>query len=176
MTETAWADRARVRVRHATAADLDAVLAVGRACWRATYAPIAGEEYVERGLAAWWTPETNLAPIEAGDVRVAAVAGAVVGMCATSVLGEHLVVRRLYVLPSEQERGIGTILLETAAADAPAAVTRVRLSYLAGNERARRFYERLGFVVTGERTASPIGGPDDVWMQRPTTRGGQRPS
>jgi ribosomal protein S18 acetylase RimI-like enzyme len=56
------------------------------------------------------------------------------------------VVRNLYVVPSRRDEGVGTRLLaraETALADAGADV--VALETLAGNDAARRFYERHGY-------------------------------
>ena len=51
-------------VRTARPADVDALLAVGRAAWRATFEPLAGPAYVEAGLARWWTPEAVRADVK----------------------------------------------------------------------------------------------------------------
>lgn len=159
-----------VSVRLATLDDLDAVLHVGHTCWRATYADIAGDDHVERGLAQWWTPEGNREPIELGRVRVACVDERVLGMSSSAAFDDHVVVWRLYVLPEAQGLGLGTRLLDAIEADAPARVDRLRLSFLEGNDRARRFYERRGFTATGERKPSSLGGPDDLWLERPRRR------
>lgn len=157
-------------VRTATEADLDAVLEIGHVCWRATYTPIAGAEYVERGLAGWWTPETNRPAIAEGRVLVGELDGRVLGMTSTSVVDDLVVVWRLYVLPEAQGHGLGTALLDAVEAAAPSGVVGLRLSHLEGNDRARGFYEHLGFVATGEREPDTIGGPDDLWMERPLRR------
>ena len=159
-----------VVVRTATPDDLDAVLAVGHACWWATYEPIAGAEHVERGLATWWTPETNRPAIDAGRVLVAELDERVVGMASSSVVEDHVVVWRLYVLPEAQGHGIGTRLLDAVEAAAPADVVGLRLSHLEGNDWARDFYLRQGFAATGERVPSALGGPDDLTMRRPLRR------
>lgn len=159
-----------VVVRDATQDDLDAVLRIGHACWRSTYTPLAGADYVERGLAAWWTPENNRPAIADGLVLVAEVDGRVLGMSSRSVVGDHLVVWRLYVDPTAHGHGLGTRLLEAVEAAAPEGVVGLRLSHLEGNDRARGFYEHLGFTATGERKVGDLGGPDDLWMQRPLSR------
>ncbi|MCW2814554.1 MAG: family acetyltransferase [Nocardioides sp.] len=159
-----------VDVRTATLDDLDAVLAVGHACWWATYEPIAGADHVERGLATWWTPETNRPAIEAGRVLVAEVDDRVLAMASSSLVDDHVVVWRLYVLPEAQGLGIGTRLLDAVEAAAPAQAVGLRLSHLEGNDKARDYYVRQGFVATGERVPGALGGPDDLTMRRPLRR------
>lgn len=58
-------------------------------------------------------------------------------------------VMQLQVLPSAQGRGIGSALLRALLDEAGRAGVAMTLSVLKVN-RARRLYERLGFVVTGE--------------------------
>ena len=55
-------------------------------------------------------------------------------------------VDQLYVLPSSQQRGIGTSLLHIAQHALP----RLYLWTFQGNVRARRFYERRGFLLVEE--------------------------
>ncbi|HEX2574789.1 MAG TPA: GNAT family N-acetyltransferase [Aquihabitans sp.] len=62
-------------------------------------------------------------------------------------------VYELYVDPSVQGRGGGGQLLDAAEAWlADAGHRRVELSALAGNDRARRFYEQRGWAPTGRVT------------------------
>jgi len=53
---------------------------------------------------------------------------------------------QLYVLPHAQRRGIGTKLLQIAQCSYP----RLHLRTFQRNARARRFYERRGFVFVRE--------------------------
>ena len=55
----------------------------------------------------------------------------------------------LYLVPAYQRRGIGTRLLRDIIAEAQAANVELRISAATINP-ARRLYERLGFVLTGE--------------------------
>ena len=57
--------------------------------------------------------------------------------------------QRVFLLPAFQNLGIGTRLIEEVLAEARAAGLPVRLRVFQVNP-ARRLYERLGFVVTGE--------------------------
>jgi ribosomal protein S18 acetylase RimI-like enzyme len=56
---------------------------------------------------------------------------------------------RIFLLPSHQGRGIGEALMRDLMREADAAQLPIRLRVMRANP-ARRFYERLGFVVTGE--------------------------
>ena len=84
-----------------------------------------------------------------------------------SAIDDTVVVWRLYVLPEAHGRGLGSRLLAEIESSAPPGTRALRLSHLEGNDRARGFYEHAGFVATGERKPSAIGGPDDLWMERP---------
>jgi [ribosomal protein S5]-alanine N-acetyltransferase len=64
--------------------------------------------------------------------------------------GTHLVVGKIELLPAFQRRGIGSSLIAGILDQARARDVPVRLQVLRANGPARRLYERLGFVVTGE--------------------------
>jgi len=60
--------------------------------------------------------------------------------------------RRIYALSRFHGQGLGPALMEQAVADARArGGKRLLLGVLARNQRARRFYERQGFALAGER-------------------------
>lgn len=153
-----------VTVRVATAADLDAVIDIGTTTWWATYPPIAGDDYVVRGIATWWTPESTRPGLEAGRVRIAEHGDRPIGMASYSTSGAVIDLWKLYVLPEAQGTGAGSALLASVVAAAEAEHTTIRLAHKDGNTRARAFYERKGFVETG-RSPDEIGGPDNVWME-----------
>ena len=157
----------RFVLRTATGEDLQAVIEVGHRTWPATYGPIAGEDYVEMGLAKWWTQEATIPAIRAGRVVVAEVDGQVVGMTSSGPDGDALVLWKLYVLPEHQAGGIGRALLAEALRRAQREGYRsVRLSYLDGNDRAARFYHRNGFEDDG-RESGGTGLPDSIWVSHP---------
>ncbi|WP_418059111.1 GNAT family N-acetyltransferase [Pimelobacter simplex] len=160
-----------VTVRTAQADDVDAVREVGHRTWPPTYTPIAGADYVRTGLEQWWSRERTAQSIAAGRVLVAERAGAVVGMAAYTVEGDALDLWRLYVVPEAHGTGAGHALLEAVTAGPAAGLRVVRLAHMDGNTAARAFYERQGFTET-HRSADEIGGPDNVWMERPVDRSG----
>ena len=85
--------------------------------------------------------ETTVLP--KGDTWVVDGESAIVGLL---VLDDGWV-DQLYVDPAWTSRGIGTALLEFAKAARPEGLD---LWTFKANERARRFYERHGFVPVGE--------------------------
>ncbi|REF31672.1 GNAT family N-acetyltransferase [Calidifontibacter indicus] len=156
-----------VVLRQATGDDLHAVLEVGRRTWPATYAPIAGKDYVAMGLAKWWTEEATIPAIRAGRVLVTEVDGAVVGMVSFSPQDGHFMIWKLYVLPEFHGQGLGHRLLTAAINRAHAEeFADVRLSYLVGNDHAGEFYRRHGFIEY-DREHGGSGMPDSVWIRKP---------
>ncbi|HEX2913627.1 MAG TPA: GNAT family N-acetyltransferase [Chloroflexia bacterium] len=96
--------------------------------------------------------------------RVAGLAGLTVGQGRTRHSGYIF----LFVGAAFQGMGVGTRLLETLIdlADNWLLLKRVELTVMAGNERARRLYEKAGFVVEGHLKFSVIsqGEIKDEWL------------
>ncbi|GGO86372.1 hypothetical protein GCM10011584_08520 [Nocardioides phosphati] len=156
--------RTTVVIRRATPADVDGVLAVGRATWPPTYGPLVGDAYVDHVLASWWTPESTHASIERGVVWVADDGGEVVGMASYGLRERTATIGRLYVRPERQREGVGEALLAKVLGAVAGTADRVTLAFMDGNEAARLFYGARGFVET-RRETDALGGPDDVWME-----------
>jgi ribosomal protein S18 acetylase RimI-like enzyme len=55
----------------------------------------------------------------------------------------------MYVRPSARKAGVGRRLVETIIEFARQRVELIQLSVVSDNKRARRLYERLGFVEYG---------------------------
>jgi RimJ/RimL family protein N-acetyltransferase len=94
-------------------------------------------------------------------MRVAEIGGRVVGNCVIERLGPsddsemaHVGVLGLLVDRSHRSHGVGTALLGAALEAARGKFDLVRLSVFSSNERARRLYERFGFVPYGHLPAS----------------------
>ncbi|WP_427383314.1 N-acetyltransferase family protein [Janibacter sp. G56] len=155
-----------VVIREATGNDLADVVHVGHVTWPATYREAFGDEFIELGLAKWWTPEATIPAIRAGRCLVAEVDGEVVGMASYGPLEGHAVLWKIYVLPAHHSRGIGQLLMDEVVARVTGEWDELRLSHYAGNDRARSFYERNGFVEF-EREEMGAGMPVSVWMRRP---------
>ncbi len=160
-----------VTLRKAVYDDAEAVVAVGHATWPVTYGPIAGDDYVRMGLERWWTVDGSLPGILAGRCTVAEVDGRIVAVGLVGPMDGDLVLFRLYVMPDHQGQGLGATLLEQILEDArQSGHQTIRLSYLEGNDGARRFYERHGFVED-HREPTGAGVPDSVWMIRDLWQG-----
>jgi ribosomal protein S18 acetylase RimI-like enzyme len=70
--------------------------------------------------------------------------------------GQEVRIVDISLLPAFRGKGLGTALLETVIAEAGATKCAVSLHVEASNP-ARRLYERLGFLDTGERHGPYIG-------------------
>lgn len=121
---------------------------------------------MRRGLALWWSHDRTVQAIASGRVLVAECAGRVVGMASYTIDGDVLDLWRLYVVPRAHGTGAGHALMEAVLAGPARELRVVRLAHMDGNAVARAFYERQGFVET-HRSADELGGPDNVWMERP---------
>ena len=64
--------------------------------------------------------------------------------------GSNLMVGKIELLPEFQRKGVGTVLMNRILGEAQVRRGPVRLQVLRSNTSARRFYERLGFSVSGE--------------------------
>jgi len=138
--------------------------------------PIADSERRETGLmwqasmhkAYTWMRPDQLHPLDEAlrffdesicarcDVFVAVRSGQVVGLLAL----EGAVLDHLFVHEDFWERGIGSLLLDHAKALQPQGLELVTLQR---NTRARRFYERRGFVETKTGVSPPPENEPDVW-------------
>lgn len=152
-------------IRPAAAADAMALGRLHVAAWRETYrgllpdAMLAGLSAEARGAAweevlrdpaAYQDARIHLAE-EDGDMIGFAACGAQsdAGLAAAGFDGE---IGAIYLLRTAQRRGIGRLLMQTAAADLKGRGFRAAsLWVLRDNMPARRFYERLGGELVGEK-------------------------
>jgi GNAT superfamily N-acetyltransferase len=105
--------------------------------------------------------------LPSGQVTVALVDHTVVGVLAVSQNDGVAWIDQLYVHPAQVARGIGSALLSQALAQLP---RPVQLYCFQANTRARRFYERRGFVALsfGDGAGNEEGCPDVLYgLQTP---------
>lgn len=146
-----------ITIRQASAADAAAVADVYLASFKATYDfPLA---HTDDQVRVWIRDSV----VPAGGTWVALDAdGAIVGMM--DVAANDL--SQLYVRPDRLGEGIGRRLLDIAKERSPDGLTLYTFQV---NERARRFYERHGFVADwfGDGSANEEGQPDVRYVWRP---------
>ena len=144
-----------IAVRRATAADAAAVAQVFLASFHATYDfPLAHTDDEVRG----WVRET----IATRETWIAVDDDRVVGWMVVAP-GE---LDQLYIAPDRLGEGFGRGLLEVAKECSPDGLSLYTFQV---NDRARRFYERNGFVADwlGDGSANEEGQPDVRYVWRP---------
>jgi GNAT superfamily N-acetyltransferase len=134
---------AEIHLRPATPADADAVGRLWLAGWRDGHTG-----HVPEALVAVRTPESFLARAadRVGDTTVAVVGDDVAGFF--MIDGDE--VEQVYVDAAHRGTGVAATLLAAAErAVAAAGYETAWLAVVAGNARARRFYERCGWSDAG---------------------------
>ncbi|MCZ1012361.1 GNAT family N-acetyltransferase [Streptomyces lydicus] len=143
-----------------TEADVPAVSALRVTGWQAAYAGIVPQSFLDgmtveadvqqrrRHFASSKEGMTNLVAVDALELVVGwACLGRFRGDGTSTATGE---LYALYVQPSLVGSGIGRTLLEAVHSHARADGFRLMLLWvLTDNSRARRFYERAGYVADG---------------------------
>lgn len=132
-----------IALRPATVDDAETVAQIWREGWDDGH-----RGHVPEALVAVRTPQsfTERAVGRVGDTTVAVVDGDVAGF--TMVVGDEL--EQLYVSRSQRGSGIAEVLLADARrAIGAAGHRRAWLAVATGNARARRFYEKCGWVDEG---------------------------
>lgn len=153
-------------VRHATHADIAAVRNVLVETWHATYDKTMGAQKVADISSRWHSidqlsNELTMA-LERPDEHaflVAEIEGVIAATASASLSASTITLRRLYVLPDHQGKGLGKALSGAVIAHFPRA-DRFSLEVEANNERAISVYRQLGLRVEGKGNA--CGGDSDA--------------
>ena len=155
-----------MRIRKATADDAQDIARVHTHSWQAIYRGHFPEDYldnidVDRRTRLW----RKLAGEESDDVVVVVENGEIVGFL-------HLTESRdedsppatdevtsIYLLPECWRKGFGRALLEWAIGRSQSrGAAGITLWVLDGNQRARQFYEGMGFVFGGVKRKEKLPG------------------
>lgn len=137
-----------------TPADVTPVAEIRVAGWRAAYAGLLPASFLER-MSAEENAERlrgrlDRAAGSGADLVAVDGTGAVAGWACVGPAHRGGELYALYVRPDRIGTGVGRALLDAAHAHALAhGLDPLRLWVLAGNTRARRFYERAGYVADG---------------------------
>jgi ribosomal protein S18 acetylase RimI-like enzyme len=127
-----------ISIRPYALSDATACIGIFDRAWHAGH-PYAPRVVDEKAFAAETTDETLFVAVDASDELIGFV----------SIYMPQSFVHHLYVDPSQGSRGIGTKLLAHALVAAGGSAT---LKCQTGNERALRFYRRLGWVEVAAGT------------------------
>jgi ribosomal protein S18 acetylase RimI-like enzyme len=170
-----------VVVRGVEPEDAAELAAVHVAAWQAAYRGLMSIEFldgisVEQWQARWFE---SLNGDELPPVRVAVWDGAVVGFCLVATpsrdedTGEDFAeIVALNVRPDAWRSGVGTALMQDALDRFRNDGWRMVSLWVAdGNERAVRFYTRLGFAFDGASTTHEASGAREVRMRLLLTTG-----
>jgi RimJ/RimL family protein N-acetyltransferase len=147
-----------VRIRRAAGPDSGAIASIWESGWREVHL-----DYVPEALARARTRETFLARARENlpHTLVATVNGSVIGF----VVAIDDEVEQMYVDVCVRGGSVASTLLESAeSAISSSGHSQAWLAVIADNARARRFYERCGWIDDGEfvYAASTHDGPVDV--------------
>jgi ribosomal protein S18 acetylase RimI-like enzyme len=152
-----------MRIRPATEADLDAIAAMHRTGWITGYRGLVPERVLDdvqiEDVVADWRSRWAAAAATGEEILIAE-AGEPVGFCSLRPGGPALgEIENLHVLPQHRSTGVGARLL-TAGTDRlhELGCGDAFLWVLRDNTRARRFYEREGWLPDGAAKTEPWDG------------------
>lgn len=153
-------NRQRVGVRAAVHPDIPSIQRIARLAWAGAYQGIIPPEIQEQAIATWYAPAALAGALRtpASTFLVAETGKTVVGFVNIWIDSAEIVrLARIYILPSEQRKGIGTQLLNQAFAAVQSTVRTAAVEVEERNDPARAFYEWYGFAPIGPKIAKIFG-------------------
>ena len=152
--------------------DVDAVAALARTVWQATYPALIPQAQIDAMLAERYAPQRIRAQL--GDPRqawwLASLGAGPAGFAHVLLDDARGKLDKLYVHPDHQRQGIGAALLHACAEWARAnQARRLWLQVNRGNTQAIRAYSKYGFRTVESRVFDIGGGfvMDDHVMEKP---------
>lgn len=154
-----------------TADDIDAVSALARVVWQATYPPLISQAQIDTMLADRYAPARVREQLDDPDHAwwVARQDPALVGFAHAIRDETGCKLDKLYVHPAQQRRGIGAALVRAVEDWARRQQARhLWLQVNRGNTQAIRAYEKYGFQIVASRVFDIGNGfvMDDHVMER----------
>jgi RsiW-degrading membrane proteinase PrsW (M82 family)/ribosomal protein S18 acetylase RimI-like enzyme len=165
-------------IKYATGKDIRLIRYLAAAIWPATYSGILSKQQVIYMMNRIYSGDALRKQMEMNHQFIIVYnAGIPVGFAsfsetATSVYKLH----KIYILPSQQGKGTGKFVIEQVIANIqPKGATVLQLN-VNRNNKARGFYERLGFEVAGTEDIDIGNGyfMNDYVMEKKLTEAGPR--
>ena len=142
------------RLRRLTPQDVDAVSALARVVWQATYPALISQAQIDTMLAERYAPASIRAQLDDPHHAwwIAEAQQKLTGFAHASLDGTDCKLDKLYVHPDHQRRGIGRALLQAVRNWAQQQqARRLWLQVNRGNTQAIRAYEHSGFRIVESR-------------------------
>ncbi len=128
--------------------------------WKAAYSGIAPQRYLDEltvGNCAAVLENSPLSNVLLEDKGVFVATGAY-GKARDGKYGDYGEIVSVYVLPEHFGKGYGTVLFDFMTGKLRSmGMNKICLWVLEENSRARRFYEKMGFVPNGDKITEEIG-------------------
>jgi len=147
-------DEAPAAVHRMTDDEVDAVSALARVVWKATYPALIPQAQIDAMLGDRYAPARMREQLDDARHawRVAKQAGEVVGFAHAYPDDAGCKLDKLYVHPDQQRHGIGAALMRTIEDWARSRqMRRLWLQVNRGNTQAIRAYEKYGFRIIESR-------------------------
>lgn len=147
-----------MNVRLATIDDVEKMSQVVVDTWKIAYKGLISPAYLNK-LTTKMYNERFKRQLQARKLLflVAEVQEQIVGMLESDIKNGIIQIDMLYVLPQYHQKGIGTALLDRCINER-SYIEKVVLNVLDKNSVAKQFYEKHGFVSSGQKYKSQING------------------
>jgi len=166
-----------ITYRNALPADGDELAAVARRCFTETFGALYRQEDLKAHLDSAYGENGLIGVLRDDDyrVRLAIEDDAIIGYCTVGPVAfpgdwpDTIELHNLYVLGPWQGEGVAPVLMDWTLDTARARHAReIVLSVYVDNHRAKRFYQRYGFVEVGQYTFMVGNHPDDDRLMKLT--------
>jgi putative acetyltransferase len=154
---TVQADTQNFVLRRYEAADEDAAIALWLRTWQAAYPNLDFAARLD-----WWRARWRGELVPAAEIVVADSSGDLIGF--VTVDARALYLDQIVVAPESWSSGVGSALIADAKRLSPAGLD---LDVNTDNFRAIRFYERMGFSISGAGVNAISGKPVHRMSWRP---------
>ena len=143
-----------ITVKEAGSADIPAIQQLATITWATAYASILPQEQMSYMLDLFYSTNSLQKQMDEGHRFIMAMdSGEAVGFASWSLKADSLAVYRLhkiYIAPNQQGKGVGKSLFDFILSDIKSHnATDLELNVNRYN-KARQFYEKIGFVVVNE--------------------------